>query len=96
MQLLSKKIVVENINIEITVHDLSFRMGFREGEIPTDHMYVRLIAWDSAGVKLWETPFLAEDGKIKAFSSVQEAFADVFNRLSSVQPDLVRNGLGRR
>ncbi len=93
MQLLSKKIVVDNITIEITVHDLSFRMGFLEGETPTDHMYVRLTAWDSAGVRLWETPFLAGDGKIKAYSSVQEAFADVSKRLSSVRPGLVKRGL---
>lgn len=93
MQLLSKKIVVDNITIEITVHDLSFRMGFLEGETPTDHMYVRLTAWDSGGLRLWETPFLADDGKIKAYSTVREAFADVSDRLSSVRPSLVKKGL---
>lgn len=88
MQLLSKKIVVDNITIEIAVHDLSFRMGFLEGETPTDHIYVRLTAWDMLGVRLWETPFLADNGKIKAYSSAQEAFADVSKRLSVVGPDL--------
>ena len=93
MQLLSKKVIIDNIKIEITVHDLSFRMGFRDGETPTDHMYVRLTAWDSGGVRMWETPFLADNGKIKAYSSVHEALGDVSNRLSSVRPGLVKKGL---
>ena len=93
MQLLSKKVTIDNITIEISVHDLSFRMGFRDGETPKDHMYVRLTARDASNVQLWETPFLADNGKIRAYSSVQEALSDVTRELAAKESDLLKKGL---
>lgn len=83
MELLSQKITVDNLTVEISVHDLSFRMGFHPGDIPVNHLYVSLTARDHLGTRLWTTPLLTEDGKIKAFSSVAEAMNDARARISA-------------
>ena len=89
MELLSQRITVGTISVEIAVHDLSFRMGFLPGKVPTDHLYVRLTAHDAMGVRLWTTPLLTEKGKIKAFSSVAEAILNAKERISTHDDDKV-------
>ena len=85
MQLRSQKIVVENLTVEISVHDLSFRMGFRENDIPVNHLYVSLTARDFHGKRIWTTPLLSDDGKVQAFSTVSDAFAHARIRLGVEQ-----------
>lgn len=87
MQLLSQKVTVDGLTVEISVHDLSYRMGFRPGDIPMNHLYVRLTAYDGLGTRLWTTPLLTDGGKTKAFSSVTEAMSDAKARIG-VQQDL--------
>ena len=81
MELLSQKILVDNLTVEISVHDLSFRMGFRPGDIPINHLYVSLTARDAAGTRLWTTPLLSDTGKIETYSTVTDALADAKARL---------------
>jgi hypothetical protein len=81
MELLSQNVVVENLLIEISVHDLSFRMGFPEGVEPSNHLYVNLTAKDHSGARVWSTPLLTTNGKVKAFSSLDEALKEARARL---------------
>jgi len=83
MEVLSQKIVVGNLTIEISIHDLSYRMGFSADEQPKNHLFVNIIARDVTGVRLWSTPLLSDDGKIKAYSSVSEALNDAKVRINS-------------
>ena len=82
MELLSQKVVLDKITIEICVHDLSYRMGFRPDEEPQNHLFVNLIAKDRAGRKVWDTPILAEDGKIKPYSTISDALDDAKRKIS--------------
>jgi hypothetical protein len=82
MELLSKKVVLDNITIEICVHDLSYRMGFQPDEDPQNHLFVNLIAKDRGGRKIWDTPILAEDGKVKPYSTITDALEDAKRKIS--------------
>ena len=82
MELLSQKVVRGKITIEICVHDLSYRMGFLPDQEPKDHLYVNLIAKDPGGRKIWTTPILTEDGKVKPYSSISDALNDAKKRIS--------------
>lgn len=86
MELLSQKVVVEDLTVEIKIHDLSYRMGFRHGDQPTDHLYVTLTARDFSGRRIWTTHLLRDDGKIKPFSTVAEALSEARARIG-VKPD---------
>lgn len=83
MEVLSQKIIAENLTIEISIHDLSYRMGFAPGAEPRDHIFVNVIGKDVSGVRLWSTPLLSDDGKIKAYSSVADALTDAKIRINS-------------
>jgi hypothetical protein len=83
MEVLSQKFVADNLTIEISVHDLSYRMGFAPGVEPQNHIFVNVMAKDVAGTRLWSTPLLSDDGKIKAYSSVAEALTDAKTRIHS-------------
>ena len=87
MELLAQKVVVDNLTVEITVHDLSYRMGFPEGVIPKNHLYVSLTARDHLKRRIWTTPLLTDDGKIKPFSSISEALFDAKLRIGA-RPDV--------
>jgi hypothetical protein len=82
MELLSQKVQLGRINIEICVHDLSYRMGFQAQEDPWDHLFVNLIARDQQGRKVWNTPILNEDGKVKPYSTITDALADARKKIS--------------
>jgi hypothetical protein len=82
MELLSQKIKIGKITIEICVHDLSYRMGFLPNEEPVDHLFVNLIAKDEQGRKIWNTPILSDDGKVKPYSSVTDALDDARRKIS--------------
>ena len=86
MELLSQKVVTDNVVIEITVHDLSYRMGFRDGDQPVDHLYVSLAAKDGVGRRVWSTPLLGGDGRVQPFSTVSEALAEAKARIGSGAP----------
>ena len=82
MELLSQKVTLGKLSIEICVHDLSYRMGFLPDEEPRDHLFVNLIAKDEAGRKIWNTPILTDDGKVKPYSTVSEALEDAKRKIS--------------
>jgi hypothetical protein len=82
MELLSQKISFGKLTIEIRVHDLSYRMGFRADEEPRDHLFVNLVAKDSDGRKIWTTPILSENGKVKPYSTVADALLDAKRKIS--------------
>jgi hypothetical protein len=82
MELLSQKISFGRLTIEIRVHDLSYRMGFGADEEPRDHLFVNLIAKDTDGRKIWTTPILSEDGKVKPYSTVADALSDAKRKIS--------------
>lgn len=82
MELLSQKVALGKITIEICIHDLSYRMGFLPDEEPKDHLFVNLIAKDNGGRKIWTTPILTEDGKVKPYSSITDALGDARRRIS--------------
>ena len=82
MELLSKKVAVGKLTIEICVHDLSYRMGFLPDEDPKDHLFVNLVAKDGFGRKVWTTPILCDDGKVKPYSTVTEALSDANKKIS--------------
>jgi hypothetical protein len=82
MELLSQKVQHGNLTIEICVHDLSYRMGFGPDEEPKDHLFVNLIAKDKGGRKIWNTPILSEDGKVKPYSTVSDALLDARRKIS--------------
>jgi hypothetical protein len=81
MELLSQKIRSGELTIQITVHDLSYRMGMTENADIQNHLYVTLAASDKLGKRLWTTRVLSEDGKVKTYSSVSEALSDVKLRI---------------
>jgi hypothetical protein len=81
MELLSQKVNVGNLTIEICVHDLSHRMGLPENETHKDHLFVNLVARDAFGARVWSTAILAEDGKVQPYSTVSEALADARRRI---------------
>jgi hypothetical protein len=81
MEVLSQKFVADNLTIEISIHDLSYRMGFAPGVEPQNHIFVNVTAKDDSGVRLWSTPLLSDNGKIKAYSSVSEALNDAKTRI---------------
>ena len=85
MELLSQKITVDNLMVEISVHDLSFRMGFHPGDVPINHLYVNLTAHDHLGARLWTTPLLTHDGKIMAFSTIAEALSEARARIGATK-----------
>jgi hypothetical protein len=87
MELLTQKVTVDGLTVEISVHDLSFRMGFNMAEVAMNHLYVSLTARDLMGVRLWTTPLLTRDGKIKMYSTVAEAISDAKTRIG-VRKDL--------
>jgi hypothetical protein len=82
MELLSQKVQVGKLTIEICIHDLSYRMGFLPDEEPKDHLFVNLVAKDNSGRKVWSTPILSEDGKVKSYSTVSDALSDARNKIS--------------
>jgi len=82
MELLSQKITLGKLTIEICVHDLSYRMGFLPDEEPTNHLFVNLIAKDDRGRKVWNTAILSEDGKVKPYSTVTDALFDAKRKIS--------------
>ena len=83
MQLLSQKVTVDSLTVEISVHDLSYRMGFRADDVPRNHLYVRLTAYDDFGTRIWTTPLLTDGGKTKAFSTIAEAMTDAKTRIGA-------------
>jgi hypothetical protein len=83
MEVLSQKFVADTLTIEISIHDLSYRMGFAPGTEPQNHIFVNVTAKDALGTRLWSTPLLSDDGKIKAYSSVSEALTDAKIRIHS-------------
>ena len=85
MELLSKKISVGQITITIVIHDLSFRMGFGPEDKPTNHLFVTLTATDQLGAKVWTTPVLSENGKVRAYSTINEALEDAERRIISTK-----------
>jgi hypothetical protein len=87
MELLSKKVTIDGLVIEISIHDLSYRMGFRPGDIPINHLFVSFTAQDHRGTRLWTTPLLTDEGKVKPYSSVTEALSDAMARIG-VQENL--------
>ncbi len=91
MELLSQKVVIGNLTIEICVHDLSYRMGFLPGEEPQDHLFVNLIAKDQSGRKIWNTPILSDDGKVKPYSSISDALADAKRKISESSEQFSKN-----
>jgi hypothetical protein len=82
MELLSQKVLSGDIIIEICVHDLSYRMGFLPDQEPHDHLFVNLVAKDKQGRKVWNTPILAENGKVKPYSTVSDALLDARRKIS--------------
>lgn len=82
MELLSQKVRHGSINIEIRVHDLSYRMGFLPHDEPNNHLFVELVAKDLQGRKVWETPILSEDGKVKPYSTVNDALSDARKKIT--------------
>jgi hypothetical protein len=83
MELLSQTVVVGHLTIEISVHDISYRMGLREGAEPRNHLFVNLSARDNMGKRVWVTPLLSDDGKIMAFSTVSEALGEAKRRVGA-------------
>lgn len=81
MELLSQKLNVGKITIEICVHDLSYRMGLPENEVHENHLFVNLIAKDAGGRRIWSTPVLSENGKVKPYSTVSDALEDARRRI---------------
>ncbi|HYF67285.1 MAG TPA: hypothetical protein VD884_04075 [Ohtaekwangia sp.] len=82
MEILSKEFAIGNLRLEISVHDLSYRMGLAPDEIHQNHLYVNVTAKDKSGRRLWVTPILSKDGKVKAYSSVNEALNDAKQKIS--------------
>jgi hypothetical protein len=82
MELLKQKITIDKLTIEITVHDLLYRLSAQEIDVPKNHLYATITARDQLGLRIWTTPMLSEDGKIKAYNSVGEALSDAKRRLS--------------
>ena len=89
MELLSQKVILDKLTIEICVHDLSYRMGFLPDEEPSNHLFVNLVAKDAAGRKVWTTPILTEDGKVKPYSTVSEALEDARRKISESSPQII-------
>jgi hypothetical protein len=81
MELLSQKVNVGKLTIEICVHDLSYRMGLTDDQDRRDHLFVNLVAKDTTGSKIWATPILSETGKVKPYSTVTEALSDARKRI---------------
>jgi hypothetical protein len=82
MELLSQKIILGKLTIEICIHDLSYRMGFLPDEEPTQHLFVNLVAKDEQGRKVWNTPILSDDGKVKPYSTINDALEDAKRKIS--------------
>lgn len=89
MELLSQIIVVGHLTIEISVHDISHRMGFRDGDEPSNHLFVNLSAKDNMGQRVWTTHLLSEDGKVMPFSDVSSALDEAKRRVGLAEMSIL-------
>ena len=85
MELLSQKISIAGLTLEIAVHDLTFPIGFEPGDVPVNHLYVNITGRDASGVRVWTTPLLDDNGKVKAYSTVSDALADAKLRIGPMR-----------
>jgi hypothetical protein len=77
MEVLSKEIKLGELKIEVTIHNLSQISQVKASDI--FHAY--LTARDEKDRKIWSTPVL-EEGRIKHYSSVDEAFQDAIRKVN--------------